>query len=67
MDSKKKSDLSGAIVNVGVDKLEDVASPNLVSALGGRLAGVYVQQNGGGPNPYNFYPNQRYRNLEYGQ
>ena len=51
MDSKKKSDLSGAIVNVGVDKLEDVASPNLVSALGGRLAGVYVQQNGGGPNP----------------
>ena len=48
---QKKSDLSGAIVNVGVDKLEDVASPNLVSALGGRLAGVYVQQNGGGPNP----------------
>ena len=48
---QKKSDLSGAIVNVGVNKLEDVASPNLVSALGGRLAGVYVQQNGGGPNP----------------
>lgn len=48
---QKKSDLSGAIVNVGVDKLADVASPNLVSALGGRLAGVYVQQNGGGPNP----------------
>lgn len=48
---QKKSDLSGAIVNVGVDKLADVASPNLVSALGGRLAGVFVQQNGGGPNP----------------
>lgn len=48
---QKKSDLSGAIVNVGVDKLADVASPNLVSTLGGRLAGVSVQQNGGGPNP----------------
>lgn len=48
---QKKSDLSGAIVNVGVDKLADVASPNLVSTLGGRLAGVTVQQNGGGPTP----------------
>lgn len=48
---QKKSDLSGAIVNVSVADLEDVASPSLVSSLGGRLAGVYVQQNGGGPNP----------------
>jgi len=47
--TQKKSDLTGAIVNVKMDQLTGLPESNLTSALSGRLAGVSIQQNGGSP------------------
>lgn len=48
--TQKKSDLTGAIVNVKMSDLKGLPESNLTTALSGRLAGVSIQQNGGGPN-----------------
>ncbi len=47
---QRKSDLTGAIVNVKMDDMKGLPAANLTSALSGRLAGVSIQNNGGGPN-----------------
>lgn len=42
--SVKRSDLTGAVGNVKGDKLTETPTANVVQALQGRAAGVYVQQ-----------------------
>lgn len=48
---QRKSDLTGAIMNLQVDEIKGLPAANLTSALSGRLAGVMIQQTGGGPTP----------------
>lgn len=42
--SVKRGDLTGAVGNLSGDKLKDTPTPNIVQAMQGRIAGVYVQQ-----------------------
>jgi TonB-linked SusC/RagA family outer membrane protein len=42
--SVKRSDLTGAVGTLSGDKLKETPTPNVVSAMQGRIAGVYVQQ-----------------------
>jgi len=44
----KRGDLTGAVGNLSGEKLKETPTPNVVQALQGRIAGVYVQQS---PSP----------------
>jgi TonB-linked SusC/RagA family outer membrane protein len=47
--SQKKETLTGSIATIGGDDLERSASPNLGSALAGKVAGVFIDQANGAP------------------
>jgi TonB-dependent starch-binding outer membrane protein SusC len=44
----KRGDLTGATASLSGDKLKEIPTPNVVAAMQGRMAGVYIEQN---PNP----------------
>lgn len=45
----KKSDLTGSVASVKSDEISAIPSSNVMQALSGRAAGVYVKQNDGHP------------------
>ena len=47
--TQKKETLTGSIATIGGDDLERSASPNLGSALAGKVAGVFIDQGNGAP------------------
>lgn len=47
--TQKRSDLTGAVGSVGVDKLQERPSTSLNQALSGKIAGVQVNTNSGRP------------------
>jgi TonB-linked SusC/RagA family outer membrane protein len=47
--TQKKATLTGSIATIGGDDLEKSSSPNLGTALAGKVAGVFIDQNNGAP------------------
>lgn len=47
--TQKKADLTGAVASVKMDKLKDMNTSNINSALQGRMSGVTVLQSSGAP------------------
>ena len=47
--TQKKETLTGSIATIGGDDLERSASPNLGTALAGKVAGVFIDQGNGAP------------------
>ncbi len=47
--SQKKSDMTGAVASIGSEELSKFVTSNAASAIQGRVAGVNVTANGGGP------------------
>ncbi|KOS05837.1 hypothetical protein AM493_07145 [Flavobacterium akiainvivens] len=41
----KRGDITGATSSLSGEKLKEIPTPNVVSAMQGRMAGVYIQQN----------------------
>jgi len=47
--TQKKATLTGSIATIGGDDLEKSSSPNLGTALAGKVAGVFIDTNNGAP------------------
>ena len=47
--TQKKATLTGSIATIGGGELEKSSSPNLGTALAGKVAGVFIDQNNGAP------------------
>ncbi len=51
--SQRKKDLTGAVAVVDLAPLKNNSSGNTMQALQGRVAGLYIEKNGGSPNGTN--------------
>src|SRR5690348_662220 len=49
--TRKKSDVTGAIVSISEKAIKDIPSANLTQALQGQGAGIDIQKNGGNSKP----------------
>ena len=49
--TRKKSDVTGAIVSVSEQAIKDIPAANLTQALQGQAAGIDIQKNGGNSKP----------------
>lgn len=49
--TRRKSDVTGAIVSVNEQSIKDIPTSNLAQALQGRAAGIDIQKNGGNSKP----------------
>ncbi len=49
--TRKKSDVTGAIVSVSEQAIKDIPAANLTQALQGQAAGIDIQKNGGNHKP----------------
>src|SRR4030095_10891268 len=49
--TRKKSDVTGAIVSVSEQSIKDIPAANLTQALQGQGAGIDIQKNGGNSKP----------------
>jgi len=49
--TRRKSEVTGAIVSVSAKAIQDVPSANLTQALQGQAAGIDIQKSGGGSHP----------------
>ena len=49
--TRKKSDVTGAIVSISEQSIKDIPAANLAQALQGRGAGIDIQKNGGNSKP----------------
>ena len=49
--TRRKSDITGAIVSVNEQAIKDIPTSNLAQALQGRAAGIDIQKNGGNSKP----------------
>jgi TonB-dependent starch-binding outer membrane protein SusC len=49
--TRRKSDITGAIVSVNEQAIKDIPAANLAQALQGRAAGIDIQKNGGNNKP----------------
>jgi len=49
--TRKKSDVTGAIVSVSEQAIKDIPAANLTQALQGQAAGIDIQKNGGNNKP----------------
>lgn len=47
--TQKKSDITGAVTSVKADQLQEIATPDVLQALQGRVAGVQIIANSGEP------------------
>ena len=51
--SQRKKDLTGAVAVVDLSPVKNTSSGNTMQALQGRVAGLYIEKNGGSPNGSN--------------
>ena len=51
--TQRKKDLTGAVAIVDMGPVKNTSSGNTMQALQGRVAGLYIEKNGGSPNGSN--------------